>query len=398
MGVVLCHSKNEEGNKDMKKAVVAVVVGLSLVLTLRTNAFTGGSLIIGHPYDAVRDFSISKNPAGPWSYGCSSSATEADFEAFTDVKAASSKNPVSKKLESWCGNKGSSDGAPTVTHSMASETIRYYSLAFSPNCLGLVPGPQGHRAIVRFTAPGRGMYKVQGTFKALDQTTTDPHVLVNGKETASIKPINNGNHRQDFSFTQPFEKDDTIDFAVGNGGNGNASDCTGLAVTVTPVSGMAAPPVAPVTLAAKKAPELAMLVARYGRQFKTIAANAEELIKQRKTEYVAVLGEAEKSATSRGNLDEVLAVRGEIARVNKGIPPTDAEKAALPDAISKGRSQYEHGLSRVMSALREKQAQVQKQYLTELEALERQLTQRGNIEGAMEVRRESKEVSKRVSP
>ena len=271
--------------------------------------------VIGHSYDAVKEFSISKNPNGSWSYGCSSSATEADFEAFTEAKAASSKNPVSKKLESWCGNKGSSDGAPTVTHSMASETIRYYSLAFSPDCLGLVPGPQGHRAIVRFTVPGRGMYKVQGTFKALDQTTTDPHVLVNGKENVSIKPINSGNRRQDFSFTLPFDKGDTIDFAVGNGGNGNASDCTGLAVTVTPVGGMAAPRVTPVAVAVQKSPELATLVANYGRQFKTISANGEERIKRLKAEYVAVLADLEKTAKARGDLDGVLTVRGEYARV-----------------------------------------------------------------------------------
>ena len=370
-----------------------LVCGIAAALSAgRANAQSGASRftmpvipIIGRPYDAVKDFSITKNPNGPWSYGCSSSATATDFEPYTDAKT---KNPVNRNLESWCGNKGSADGAPSITHNKGNETIRWQGITFPTDFLDLHPGSQGHRSVLRFTVPGRGTYKVQGAFKALDQTTTDPHVLVNGKAAVDIKPINPGHRHQDFSFTQQLDKGDTIDFAVGNGGNGYGYDSTGLMLAVTPVSGMAGGPMAPAAGPAKKSPELATLVANYGHQFKTININGEALIKRLKTDYMAVLADAEKAAKARGNLDAVLAVRGEMTRVDKGIAPTDAEKAALPDAVSKAQAQYNTALMRVIGDLQEKQAQVQKQYAADLETLEHTLTQRGNIDGAMEVRRE----------
>lgn len=344
---------------------------------------------IGRGSDAVKDFSISNNPNGPWSYGCSSSATEADFHAFTHGKT----NPTNKKLEYWSGYKDTPDGCPGVTHSKANETIQYITITHPPDCLNLHPGPQGNRAIVRFTVPGRGTYKVQGTFKALDRTTTDPHVLVNGKDAVAIKPINDGHRRQDFSFTQQFDRNDTIDFAVGYGGNGYTCDSTGLMVTVTSVGAVAALPVAPATVAGRKPPELVTLSTNYGRQFKLMAADGEQRIKQAQAGYAAALAELENAAKRRGDLDGVIAVRAESARFGKGTEPSVAEKSAMPESLSQQRSRYDTELTRLVGEIQEKQTQVQKQYLAELETLERHLTQRGNIEGALEVRSERAHVA-----
>ena len=185
-------------------------------------------------YDVVKDFSISMNPNGQWSYGYSSSGEAVDFIACTSMKAE-------EKVATWRGNKNSDDGSPSIAHNKDNQPFHFRSMTFPPDCLNLHPGPKGHRAIVRFTVPRRGKYTVQGAFKALDRTTTDPHVLVNGAETVTIKPINNGNPREDFSFTQRFKNGDTIDFAVGDGGNGNECDSTGLTLTVTPVGAIITP-------------------------------------------------------------------------------------------------------------------------------------------------------------
>jgi len=189
-----------------------------------------GGAAMQRSYDAVKDFSLAENPNGPWSYGYSSSATKADFIASPSVFGSKFS-----KLEGWYANKSGTTLHPSVEHNKTLGLIYYAGITHPPDCLHMHPGRLGHRSIVRFTVPTQGTYKVQGAFKALAQTTTDPHVLVNDKELMFIKPINHGNQRQNFSFTRQFAKGDTIDFAVGNGGNGYESDSTGLTLTVTPV-------------------------------------------------------------------------------------------------------------------------------------------------------------------
>lgn len=357
-----------------------------------TTVFLTGTAM-GRTYDAVKDFSISENPNGPWSYGYSSSATEADF-----IASISAFGTKTSKLEGWVANKSVTTFHPSVEHNQTLGPVRFGLTTVPPDCLHLHPGRSGHRSIVRFTVPGQGTYKVQGTFKALnDRTTTDPHVLVNGKAPMFIKPIKYDNHRSDFSFTQQLNKGDTIDFAVGNGGNGYEADSTGLSATVATVDAVVASPVAAIASARQKCPELVTLSTNHGRQFKAIAANGEERLKRLRTEYVAVLSKLETGAKARGDLDGVLVVRNEFARLEKGLAPSDGERKAMPEVLSKSRTQYEKDLASVMAELQAQQTQAEKQYLADLETLERQLTQKGNIDGAMEVRREREQIAGRVS-
>lgn len=386
--------KSSWANSSLVCCIVAMVV-----LGSQVNAQTGGSRftmpvvpVIGRSFDAAKDFSITNNPSGPWSYG-SSPSRSADFTLFSE---AVRNIPEHKQLECW-------RGAASLAHSRAEGTIRYniYTV-HPPDYLSLHPGSSGQRSVLRFTVPGRGSYKVQGSFKAIDHTTTDPHVLVNGKDVVKLKPIDGSHNQSEFSFTQQFDKGDTIDFAVGDGGNGYGFDSTGLKVTVTPTV-MAAggigsvPEPIPTAVVGRKSPELVTLSANYGRQFKAINAEGQERIKRLRAEYAVGLAELEKAAQAKGDLDSVLVVRAESARLVKGTEPSEEEKAAMPNALTKIRGQYTEALTRYLTELQEKQVQVQKLYLTDLEALERQLTQRGNIEGAMEVRRERAQVAGSVA-
>lgn len=356
-------------------------------------------------YHAARDFSITKNPNGPWSYGYSSSATATDFKLYADAKKTLPPHP---RLEGWCGNAGS-DGTPFVWHNKSLGTIRYWTSVFPPECLSLHPGPQGQRSIVRFTAPSRAWYIVQGNFSALDKATTDPHVLVNGKELPGIGPVDHTHKRQEFEFVEQLEKGDTVDFAVGSGEGGYANDSTGLEVTIrsSPVRPSvtarppplpALPPLGPNRKPSGESSALAGLKGQYDRRFQGLAADGEARTKRLKAEYLVSLEHARQTATTQGDLESVLAVKAEIERTSKGTATTETDKKTMPPGLLECRKQYETELSRLLEELKQQQTALQKQYLEDLTTLQRQLTQRGDIAGAVAVKEERERIQAALAP
>ena len=109
------------------------------------------------------------------------------------------------------------------------------------HALCLHPGPNGEYAVLRFTVPADGTYKVSGQFLALDDngtgTTTDVWILSNDSKTNSFSG------RVDYhagagwtSFTSRefvLKKDSTMDFEVGYGPNKSYEyDSTGLVALI----------------------------------------------------------------------------------------------------------------------------------------------------------------------
>jgi hypothetical protein len=340
----------------------------------------------GRSYDPAKDFSSGKNPNACWAFGYSSAAVATDFVAFPDVRT----NLVErKKLVGWCRNKEQGDGNPSVTCNKATSAVKLPSFVQPLGCLNLHPGPEGHRAVVRFTAPETSMYNVQGAFSALTTTTTDPHVLVNGKELVELKPISEDNRRERFGFSRQLEKGDTLDFAVGTGGNGYTCDSTGLMVTVTPsAAGLSAPAATGSTVVNHKVPELAALRSAYSRQSRLLMDENDQALKRAKAGYVVSLTQLGTMAQKCGELDAVLAIKAEATRHTKRVEPTSQEQAAMPQALLQLRAKYLAELAGVASGLQEKESQALKQYLSELEKLERRYTQRGDIAGAVIIRDE----------
>ena len=92
-----------------------------------------------------------------------------------------------------------------------------------PGQFFLHPGPIGQISIARWTAPRAGTYRVQAVFEGIDvgPTTTDVHVQHNGVDIASGSlNINGGASTFRASPSVNVAAGDTVDFAVGNGGNG----------------------------------------------------------------------------------------------------------------------------------------------------------------------------------
>ena len=198
---------------------------------------------VGRVCNAEKDFSGTQNPHQEWSYGSFESDSFAEFKLLSpskrrtgNAKSSLRSNTTWKKIEGWFGMASAGDGNPSVIHCFDTGTSRVGTVTVPSNCLIMHPGPGGERSVVRYKATRRALFKVEGYFNALDATTTDPHILVNGEEVVKIEPINGKGQKREFSFSQVVDLSGTIDFVVGHGGNGFTCDATGFNVTITPLA------------------------------------------------------------------------------------------------------------------------------------------------------------------
>jgi len=209
-------------------------------------------------FNAASDFSVTANPNGAWSYGWSTSRGTA-FNLFPysgTINATTDPNgALLGSLDIW-----TLYGIPLVFHNGSPIIITggtYPQGCCAPiplAALGFHPGPNGENAVVRWTAPASGLYKVNAAFSGVDYggnigTTTDVAVLHNGIQLYAGNVVAFGSHYdQSFSGTVSVLAGDTIDFTVGYGmvASGNDfvlypyanyySDSTGLDAVITPES------------------------------------------------------------------------------------------------------------------------------------------------------------------
>jgi hypothetical protein len=176
-------------------------------------------------YDVARDFSVSANPSPPWSYGSSPTLGGA-FTRYTTSIAGS--------VDQW-----SFGGLPNVWHNPSTVTVQQATNFTPPGGFGLHPGSGGEYSIARWTAPASGNYSIAGDFIGLDSTfptTTDVHILHNNSAALELFGGNIASYNVPltFSLNVTVAAGDTIEFAVGFGGNGFFGDATGLAAVIAP--------------------------------------------------------------------------------------------------------------------------------------------------------------------
>jgi hypothetical protein len=192
-------------------------------------------------WDAASEFNDSANPdaanpSGAWSYGWKKTLTGKFYlvtTAFTDLPSRFG----------WCNASGYpliyhiTRPVPTLMNGPNSYTV-------PPHALAMHPGMKGEYAVVRFTVPADGTYKISGQFFAVDDnatgTTTDVWILQNNSKTAAFsgKVEYHGGTRS-ASFTSvvfDLKKGNTLDFQVGYGANKNYFyDSTGLMAVIEKV-------------------------------------------------------------------------------------------------------------------------------------------------------------------
>jgi hypothetical protein len=170
-------------------------------------------------YDLAGDFLLVSNPGPHWGYGAARSL--GSFSAFTHLETG---NPPIKTWRRAPEVPEDTHGTPQVGKN---ERIGQVTIH---------PGPDSF-AVIRWTAPSRGVYHVDAEFSDGDSATTELHVLRGSREIYAER-INARGEARDFHTSLFLPAGEPLDFAVGNGGNGHFFDTTFISVTIRQAAGM----------------------------------------------------------------------------------------------------------------------------------------------------------------
>ena len=210
---------------------LAIAIGILLLVPQAASAQTQNPAT--PDYDAVQDFSIISNPNGVWSYGwLSSLGSPLNLYAVTDTTTVTG-------MSAWLESGTYSDNPPFVAHNDTSTVICFGTFCVPRTYLHLHPGPNNEVAVVRWTAPSSGSFRVQGAVTGLDfqfPTTTSFYVVLNSNRYLFSATIDSYKSPLSFHRMLTVSAGYTLDFAVDFGQNGNyLGDSTGIQFKVTQV-------------------------------------------------------------------------------------------------------------------------------------------------------------------
>ncbi|MBL9114210.1 MAG: DUF642 domain-containing protein [Verrucomicrobiaceae bacterium] len=187
----------------------------------------------GTVHSAADDYSATlNNSTRTWQYGYRSTLASSSLTLY-------SMHGVYYGSDAW------STGAttPSVIHNgTAVAQPSSDGVVLQPNQLFSHPGNGGVFSVVRWTAPAGGppggrSYAIHADWVGLgSQSTVDVHVLINGISVYDGTLAGRGTTTNtDSTLTLPFTLPAgmTVEFAVGDGGNGHSGDSTGMNATIT---------------------------------------------------------------------------------------------------------------------------------------------------------------------
>jgi hypothetical protein len=181
-------------------------------------------------YAIGADFSRTTNPGGAWSYGWSSSRGS-EFHLYPHHYLGTGGS------DSWDEPAIVALGAPAVAHNGTGSPISALGRQFLPGQTIFHPGQNGENSVIRWTAPVAGQIDISAAFTGYDSASTDVAVLhdFGGSEPNVLfgGDINGEGDRETFATTIDVAAGDTIDFTVGQGGNGFVFDSTLIDATIT---------------------------------------------------------------------------------------------------------------------------------------------------------------------
>jgi hypothetical protein len=205
---------------------------VQVVLVLVLCASSSSLAQLPTDYDAVRDFSITSNPNGVWSYGWST------VLGGPMTLYATGNGDCITGLSDWREVSDCPDVVPqpNLAHNDTGASFCHQTFCIPPSLLDLHPGANGEYSILRWTAPARGSYLVQGTFAGVDfaPTTTDVHAVLNTKHAMLNASVNDFADPLFFQQVVTVQAGDTVDFEVGYGRDADwGFDGTGVSFKVT---------------------------------------------------------------------------------------------------------------------------------------------------------------------
>ena len=193
----------------------SVILRVSSILAL---AACAGTLLPGaaaaapsRVYSAAGQFSVTRNPNGPWSYLANRSL----------LNYVNKTCPASGLICRWNGKPVCN--SVFVAGGLHGRPASFLTIRLPGDHLDMDPESAAN-VRTRFTAPMAGTFAVQGDFLGAD-TSENSHavsILVNGKQAYS-NTISRFGQRDAFNLTRRLNRGDTVDFVVSTG-----SACTYL--------------------------------------------------------------------------------------------------------------------------------------------------------------------------
>jgi uncharacterized protein (TIGR03437 family) len=177
-------------------------------------------------YDAVKDFALSTNPNGQWSYLYNNALMKTSINATTSTGQVAWQAEV---LDGYAIQVGTILGGSPFNYNLGNGD------AFDFPTDHLYLSPWLGNVAVRFTAPSAGQYTVTGDFLGIEtqQASHPVEILVNGSSVMT-STLSAFNQKIPFSLTQTVKAGDTIDF-VNVGSGAQLGYLTGVAATIVPV-------------------------------------------------------------------------------------------------------------------------------------------------------------------
>lgn len=193
-------------------------------------------------YKALRDFSYS-NPNGVWSYGYGTAGDRSSFVRYPLGLQILGGGLIDSFYDSESSVSVNNTGKTVVLNASSS------SVVVPTDALVMHPRSDGQDTMVVFTAPGFGLYQIEGFFEILDNAPTGvaPRIFVGSKDvtktafgkkdvvlTGGSDPSKKkAGQKKSFSFTQELSPNQRVQFALTPNGDWRF-DSTGFDVTITP--------------------------------------------------------------------------------------------------------------------------------------------------------------------
>src|SRR6185503_13488625 len=189
------------------------------VVTAFAAALSAPGFLSAGTHNLARDFSVSSNPNGVWSYGY----VPAIGGPFTRMTVPRTNEMPVVPIWSWSFDGFSS---PDVHYNASSSNVFFADGGvFPPKTLWVSPGHESSPnafGVMRFTAPVAGSYRIETSARSyIDQFSGDSefHVARNGVALFT-RFLPTGAQSTGYTNTLSLSVGDTVDFVVGRGADG----------------------------------------------------------------------------------------------------------------------------------------------------------------------------------
>ncbi len=200
--------------------------------------------LAGSVWNVATDFSPTNNPNKAWSYGYSNTLA-GTFNLLTNTGQITSAAGL--PIDFWFPTGGEVGfGGAQSFHNGNATPQTWRNLALDAGQYEVAPDEAPY-VVTRWIAPASGHYQVNALFEGMQFTvgnTVDVHVFKNNVSLFDSNVIGwagrpyidvprfGSSPEQSYNAVLTVVAGDTLDFVVGNGGNGGHDDATGLAITI----------------------------------------------------------------------------------------------------------------------------------------------------------------------